>query len=87
MVSGAQNLQPASASDDLMPRVSWRGDGQLFAISSINPSTGKYIVHADVLMGMMHNILFLRNAVIQMQAHPSLSVLHNIFYGKCEGDC
>ncbi|XP_037833298.1 elongator complex protein 1 isoform X2 [Kryptolebias marmoratus] len=33
-------VQPAVAWDDRRPRVTWRGDGQLFAISAICPQTG-----------------------------------------------
>ncbi|MED6254634.1 hypothetical protein ATANTOWER_030644, partial [Ataeniobius toweri] len=32
--------QPAVAWDDRKPRVTWRGDGQLFAVSAICPQTG-----------------------------------------------
>nr|XP_015807305.2 elongator complex protein 1 isoform X2 [Nothobranchius furzeri] len=35
-----QEAQPAVAWDDRRPRVTWRGDGQLFAISAICPQTG-----------------------------------------------
>uniref|UniRef100_A0A8C6KME1 Elongator complex protein 1 n=1 Tax=Nothobranchius furzeri TaxID=105023 RepID=A0A8C6KME1_NOTFU len=37
---GKQAAQPAVAWDDRRPRVTWRGDGQLFAISAICPQTG-----------------------------------------------
>ncbi|XP_056137038.1 elongator complex protein 1 isoform X2 [Lampris incognitus] len=33
-------VQPALAWDDRRPRVTWRGDGQLFAVSAICPQTG-----------------------------------------------
>uniref|UniRef100_A0A8C5AWV3 Elongator complex protein 1 n=1 Tax=Gadus morhua TaxID=8049 RepID=A0A8C5AWV3_GADMO len=33
-------VQPAMAWDDRRPRVSWRGDGQLFAVSAVCPQTG-----------------------------------------------
>lgn len=33
-------MQPAAAWDDGRPRVTWRGDGQLFAVGSICPSSG-----------------------------------------------
>uniref|UniRef100_A0A3B4ALW1 IkappaB kinase complex-associated protein n=1 Tax=Periophthalmus magnuspinnatus TaxID=409849 RepID=A0A3B4ALW1_9GOBI len=33
-------LQPAPAWDDHRPRVSWRGDGQLFAVSAVCPQSG-----------------------------------------------
>uniref|UniRef100_A0AAQ5Y6Y5 Elongator complex protein 1 n=1 Tax=Amphiprion ocellaris TaxID=80972 RepID=A0AAQ5Y6Y5_AMPOC len=33
-------VQPAVAWDDRRPRVTWRGDGQLFAVSAICPQTG-----------------------------------------------
>uniref|UniRef100_A0A3P8U7I8 Elongator complex protein 1 n=1 Tax=Amphiprion percula TaxID=161767 RepID=A0A3P8U7I8_AMPPE len=35
-----QEVQPAVAWDDRRPRVTWRGDGQLFAVSAICPQTG-----------------------------------------------
>ncbi|KAM9377431.1 elongator complex protein 1 [Pholidichthys leucotaenia] len=35
-----QEVQPAVAWDDRRPRVTWRGDGQLFAVSAICPRTG-----------------------------------------------
>ncbi|KAM3939198.1 elongator complex protein 1 [Leptodactylus fuscus] len=34
------SVQPAMPWDDHKPRVTWRGDGQLFAVSSICPETG-----------------------------------------------
>ncbi|CAL8262436.1 unnamed protein product [Lota lota] len=33
-------VQPAVSWDDRRPRVSWRGDGQLFAVSAVCPQTG-----------------------------------------------
>ncbi|KAM3867334.1 elongator complex protein 1 [Diretmus argenteus] len=33
-------VQPAVAWDDRRPRVTWRGDGQLFAVSAVCPQTG-----------------------------------------------
>uniref|UniRef100_A0A8C7MJP0 Elongator complex protein 1 n=1 Tax=Oncorhynchus kisutch TaxID=8019 RepID=A0A8C7MJP0_ONCKI len=33
-------VQPAMSWDDRRPRVTWRGDGQLFAVSSVCPLTG-----------------------------------------------
>ncbi|KAI1888284.1 hypothetical protein AGOR_G00183440 [Albula goreensis] len=33
-------IQPAMAWDDRRPRVTWRGDGQLFAVSAVCPQTG-----------------------------------------------
>ncbi|XP_035621557.1 elongator complex protein 1-like [Oncorhynchus keta] len=33
-------VQPAMSWDDRRPRVTWRGDGQLFAVSSVCPQTG-----------------------------------------------
>ncbi|XP_055007062.1 elongator complex protein 1 [Boleophthalmus pectinirostris] len=36
----AAELQPAPAWDDQRPRVSWRGDGQLFAVSAVCPQSG-----------------------------------------------
>ncbi|XP_061580732.1 elongator complex protein 1 [Cololabis saira] len=35
-----QEGQPAVAWDDRRPRVTWRGDGQLFAVSAVCPATG-----------------------------------------------
>ncbi|KAM9356500.1 elongator complex protein 1 [Symphorus nematophorus] len=35
-----QEVRPAAAWDDRRPRVTWRGDGQLFAISAVCPQTG-----------------------------------------------
>lgn len=36
--------QPALPWDDRQPRIKWRGDGQFFAVSSINPASGaRYI--------------------------------------------
>uniref|UniRef100_A0AAQ5X716 IkappaB kinase complex-associated protein n=1 Tax=Amphiprion ocellaris TaxID=80972 RepID=A0AAQ5X716_AMPOC len=35
-----KKIQPAVAWDDRRPRVTWRGDGQLFAVSAICPQTG-----------------------------------------------
>ncbi|KAK7881520.1 hypothetical protein WMY93_029929 [Mugilogobius chulae] len=36
----AVELQPAPEWDDHRPRVSWRGDGQLFAVSAVCPQSG-----------------------------------------------
>ncbi|XP_061691205.1 elongator complex protein 1 isoform X2 [Syngnathoides biaculeatus] len=36
----AQNVKPAAEWDDRRPRVTWRGDGQLFAVGAICPQTG-----------------------------------------------
>ncbi|TRY90045.1 hypothetical protein DNTS_031568 [Danionella cerebrum] len=36
----ATEVQPALAWDDRMPRVTWRGDGQFFAVSALCPQTG-----------------------------------------------
>lgn len=36
----AVELQPAPDWDDRRPRVSWRGDGQLFAVSAVCPQSG-----------------------------------------------
>ncbi|XP_036407119.1 elongator complex protein 1 [Megalops cyprinoides] len=33
-------VQPAMAWDDRRPRITWRGDGQFFAVSSVCPQTG-----------------------------------------------
>lgn len=35
-----QEVQPAAAWDDHRPRVTWRGDGQLFAVSAVCCQTG-----------------------------------------------
>ncbi|XP_067456105.1 elongator complex protein 1 isoform X2 [Thunnus thynnus] len=35
-----QEVQPAAVWDDRRPRVTWRGDGQLFAVSAVCPQTG-----------------------------------------------
>ncbi|XP_070693015.1 elongator complex protein 1 [Pempheris klunzingeri] len=35
-----QEVQPAAAWDNRRPRVTWRGDGQLFAVSAVCPQTG-----------------------------------------------
>ncbi|XP_075904166.1 elongator complex protein 1 isoform X2 [Nelusetta ayraudi] len=35
-----QEVQPTAAWDDRRPRVTWRGDGQLFAVSAVCPETG-----------------------------------------------
>ncbi|MCI4381664.1 hypothetical protein PGIGA_G00254560 [Pangasianodon gigas] len=36
----ATEVQPAVPWDDRMPRITWRGDGQLFAVGAICPQTG-----------------------------------------------
>ncbi|XP_037116007.1 elongator complex protein 1 isoform X2 [Syngnathus acus] len=36
----AQEVKPTAEWDDRCPRVTWRGDGQLFAVSAVCPSTG-----------------------------------------------
>ncbi|OWF47940.1 putative elongator complex protein 1 [Mizuhopecten yessoensis] len=35
-----EEVKPALPWDDQLPRVSWRGDGQLFVVSTISPDTG-----------------------------------------------
>ncbi|XP_026186169.1 elongator complex protein 1 isoform X1 [Mastacembelus armatus] len=35
-----QEVRPAAPWDDRRPRVTWRGDGQLFAVSAVCPQTG-----------------------------------------------
>uniref|UniRef100_A0A672ZMA5 Elongator complex protein 1 n=1 Tax=Sphaeramia orbicularis TaxID=375764 RepID=A0A672ZMA5_9TELE len=35
-----RKVQPAAVWDDRRPRVTWRGDGQLFAVSAVCPQTG-----------------------------------------------
>lgn len=37
-----QKSTPILHSDDSRTEVSWRGDGQLFAITSVNPNDGEY---------------------------------------------
>uniref|UniRef100_A0A7N8X2E4 Elongator complex protein 1 n=1 Tax=Mastacembelus armatus TaxID=205130 RepID=A0A7N8X2E4_9TELE len=37
---GKQEVRPAAPWDDRRPRVTWRGDGQLFAVSAVCPQTG-----------------------------------------------
>lgn len=37
-----QEVSPALPWDDHKPRVSWRGDGQYFAVSAVCPETGWY---------------------------------------------
>lgn len=36
----SEEVKPALPWDDRLPRVSWRGDGQLFVVSTISPDTG-----------------------------------------------
>uniref|UniRef100_A0A672QR76 Elongator complex protein 1 n=1 Tax=Sinocyclocheilus grahami TaxID=75366 RepID=A0A672QR76_SINGR len=36
----SQEVQPALPWDDRKPRITWRGDGQLFAVSAVCPKTG-----------------------------------------------
>ncbi|XP_062281741.1 elongator complex protein 1 [Scomber scombrus] len=36
----SQEVQPTAVWDDRRPRVTWRGDGQLFAVSAVCPQTG-----------------------------------------------
>ena len=36
-----QSAGAAFAWDDQKPRISWRGDGQYFVVSSINPASGE----------------------------------------------
>ena len=38
-----QDEKPALPWDDRKPRISWRGDGQFFVVSTISPSTGNDI--------------------------------------------
>ncbi len=37
----SQEVQPALAWDDRKPRITWRGDGQFFAVSAVCPQTGE----------------------------------------------
>ena len=39
----SQIARPAASWDDKMPRISWRGDGQFFVVSTIHPQTGMLI--------------------------------------------
>ena len=39
----SQIARPAASWDDKMPRISWRGDGQFFVVSTIYPQTGTSI--------------------------------------------
>lgn len=36
-----EEVQPAVPWDDRLPRITWRGDGQLFAVGAICPQTGR----------------------------------------------
>lgn len=36
-----QEVQPATAWDSGQPAISWHGDGEYFAVSAIDPATGK----------------------------------------------
>ena len=38
----ADNVKPALAWDDRKVRISWRGDGEYFVVSSINSQSGNY---------------------------------------------
>lgn len=40
VVCVCQEAQPAVAWDDRRPRVTWRGDGQLFAVGAVCPRSG-----------------------------------------------
>jgi len=39
-----QQVQPALHWDDRRPRISWRGDGQYFVVTGINPTTGSFVL-------------------------------------------
>lgn len=39
----SQIARPAASWDDKVPRISWRGDGQFFVVSTIHPQTGMSI--------------------------------------------
>ncbi|XP_022111138.1 elongator complex protein 1-like [Acanthaster planci] len=39
-VRTVQEVKPALAWDDMKVRISWRGDGQFFAVSAVSPDTG-----------------------------------------------
>ena len=40
MTSSKQEVHAASERDNGLPQISWRGDGQFFAVSVIEPVTG-----------------------------------------------
>ncbi|XP_054647824.1 elongator complex protein 1 [Dunckerocampus dactyliophorus] len=50
----AQEVQPAREWDDHRPRVTWRGDGQLFAVSAVCPQTGARKVRVWNREGVLH---------------------------------
>ncbi|XP_034038102.1 elongator complex protein 1 [Thalassophryne amazonica] len=52
-------VQPAASWDDCRPRVTWRGDGQLFAVSAICPQSGARKVR-----------VWNREAVLQSTSEP-----------------
>lgn len=37
----SQEVQPAVPWDNRKPRITWRGDGQFFAVSAVCPQTGE----------------------------------------------
>ena len=37
-------VKPAQSWDDRKPRITWRGDGQYFAVSSLHPKTGMHFL-------------------------------------------
>ena len=39
----SEDVKPALAWDDMNVRISWRGDGQYFAVSAISPDTGRLL--------------------------------------------
>ncbi|KAF7658016.1 hypothetical protein LDENG_00019130 [Lucifuga dentata] len=54
-----QETQPVAAWDDRRPRVTWRGDGELFAVSAICPQSGARKVR-----------VFSREGVLQATSEP-----------------
>jgi hypothetical protein len=55
------NKYTTSADDDHQPRISWRGDGSFYVVSSVDMSKGKhgpYFVHATPYVIDTHSILY-----------------------------
>ena len=51
--------------DDLKPRVSWRGDGQYFCVSSISPQTGTQELHVIERIALERIALHIIRKLIQ----------------------
>ena len=45
--------------DDRKPRISWKGDGEYFVCSSIEPNTGKYSVTIATVMFSLFSVYFI----------------------------